>query len=347
MKKILTWGVALSILLCGSAFAGTAVKTTSSNVVKDAKVTSINDQHRVIVEYAKAALGNAYSNDWDNSISSAPMSKDEIAWLKTVTGLASGTVYFIDLTGKTYVGYSAAGLGSMAALEQWLKNNPSPFQNTSEIIDQWVDTKTSYSYVDGELKAVTESQPYVTVKNTTYEIIWKGYDVSPIVLDLDSNRAIDTAFGVWTKHAPKFFGQYAKFFDITGDGQEDYTEWMVGNANDGLLVMPENGKVESALQLFGTAGGYKDGYEKLSLVCDKDKNGWVEGGELEGLAIWRDINSDGVCQSNELSSLDDYQITAVSTNHSNYVSAYKKADGSVNTAWDWWPCVSETRKFRN
>jgi len=106
------------------------------------------------------------------------------------------------------------------------------------------------------------------------------------------------------------------------------------------------GKVEGALELFGTAGGFTDGFEKLSMICDHDNNGWVEGKELEGLKIWIDANHNGICEPEELHELSDFGITRISTRHENYVSSYQTADGSEHTLWDWWPASMEIRKFR-
>jgi hypothetical protein len=173
------------------------------------------------------------------------------------------------------------------------------------------------------------------------------WDASPIVLDLNGSGRIDTAKNEWRPHAPTFYKEYASNFDLTGDGQKDLCEWFKPGTKDGLLCIPENGEVRNALQLFGTAGGYNDGYEKLSIICDKDKNGWVEGSELEGLMLWVDSNHDGICQPDEQHSLSEFGVKRISAKHNNYVSVYDTTDGNTHKTWDWWPSMMEViRKFK-
>ncbi len=337
MKKLLAMVLGISILFTGSVFAGTTVRSEKQSTTTSSSQTS-EELHRVAIGYAYNNLGNFWTNDWDTK--SSQLTPAEIAYLKTLTRLSSDTVYIIDLTTKTVTTIPANNISSSNFYNNYCHPEPKlEFQGQTNTYGE------SFTIKDGVLTANTSTEQILNYLKTSYQVVFKAYDSSPVVIDLDNNRSIDTAFGIWTKHAPKFFSNYARFFDITGDGAVDYTEWTPSNVKDALLVKPENGKIESALQLFGTAGGYKDGYEKLSLTCDADKNGWVEGSELEGLALWQDMNSDGIFQASELKSLDTYGITAISTNHSNYVSSYKTNDGSLNISWDWWPAVSQLRKF--
>jgi len=165
---------------------------------------------------------------------------------------------------------------------------------------------------------------------------------SPIVLDLDSNKIIDSTRNIWTPHAPRFFQERTAFFDITGDGSIEYIEWL--GDKDGLLVKAgSDGTVTDANNLFGTAGGYRDGYEKMAEVLDLDKNGWVEGNELEGLCIWRDGNRNAKCEPSELISLQAVGIEKISTSHKNFQSVYMM-NGREYTTWDWWPTGFELMK---
>ncbi len=158
---------------------------------------------------------------------------------------------------------------------------------------------------------------------------------SPIVIDMDNNGIIDANRNMWTPHAPRFFQERTVYFDITGDGSIEYIEWL--GQKDGLLVRTNNdGSVTDANNLFGTAGGYKDGYEKMAEVLDLDKNGWVEGKELEGLSIWSDTNKNGKCETSELIPLSTLGIERISTSHKNFQSVYVM-NGKEFKTWDWWP----------
>ncbi len=284
--------------------------------------------HRVVTGYAQYSLGpNFYNNDWDRG-SLSGLTQDEINYLKSLTGFSAKVRYYIDVTGKVC--------------------QTSPFYNHSEEVSRNTSFEIKREYLNPYM--IIETYIYKTVvyfNDVKYVIVANVYDYSPLVLDLDDNGKIDTAFNDWQPHSPKFYVGFAKFFDITGDGNVDFTEWIAKDPKDGLLVMPDkDGKVETALQLFGTAGGYTDGYEKLSLVCDKDKNGWVEGKELEGLAIWVDENNNAKCEPNELKSLSEYGIVKISTKHHNFVSEYVTSDGKTHKMWDWWPAVKEVRMYK-
>ena len=223
--------------------------------------------------------------------------------------------------------------------------------NTFITNNNFVTTINRAGYVD--TTTTTTNQTHVNMQHVTdthtvdYQLQYYVFDNSPLILDLDKNGKVDTAMNRWMPHAPKFYVQYAKYFDITGDGVEDFTEWVAKNPSDGLLAVPDkNGKVRNALQLFGTAGGYIDGYEKLSLHFDLDGNGWVEGKELEGLKIWIDSNNDAVCQDSELRELREFDVKRICTRHKDYVSKYETKNGEIHTMWDWWPAAAETRKVK-
>lgn len=158
---------------------------------------------------------------------------------------------------------------------------------------------------------------------------------SPIIIDLDGNGKPDVTKGEWLPHAPKFFAKKTALFDITGDGKVEFMEWL--GPKDGLLVLPElNGDVKNGHNLFGTAGGYKDGYAKMALNLDFDENGWIEKEELAGLYIWRDKNGDAQAQKKELKKIQLYGIKKISVHHDKF-SSICYMNGKKTKTWDWWP----------
>jgi hypothetical protein len=274
---------------------------------------NVNVTHRVVSGYAQYELGpNFLENDWDEvrAGSWSNLTQADRDYLKSITGLSNGVWYYIDLTDRT---------GAIPGQDQ----NTMPFQDFSEILSEG-DVNINVSH--------------------TYSLILQVYDYSPIVLDLNNDKKIDVAYNYWLPHAPKFFTQNIVKFDITGDMVPDLVEWVVG-PNDGLLVEPGVKKVKSALDLFGTAGGYSNGYEKLA-TYDKDKNGFVEGKELEGFKVWIDKNQNGTCEENELFDIKQFNIKKLSVNHNGkYVSYYETNDGQKRLMWDWWPAAIEVKKI--
>ncbi len=277
--------------------------------------TKIVEIHRVVAGEAAYSIGpNFYDNDWDAGDISVlrNLPADDVAYLRSITNLSSGVTYYIDLDGRTY--------------------------NTTGFTDQVIDLGVSESE-EGDV--IIEEHG---IKEVKYNQIAYVYDYSPIILDLDMNQKVDVAYGYWLPHAPNFYDINPRKFDITGDGVEDYVEWLVG-PNDGLLVVPSAETVRSALDLFGTAGGWDNGFEKLA-TYDRDGNGWVEGDELAGFKIWIDENMNAVCEPGELFPIEEFHITRLMVKHTNYVSIYYTDDGKVHRMWDWWPAAIMLRKYR-
>lgn len=108
------------------------------------------------------------------------------------------------------------------------------------------------------------------------------------------------------------------FFDLDGDGQPNRTEWLKKGTNDGLLVIDDGtGNIKSGKQIFGETGlngeksKYKNGWEKLRDLYDKDKNGVVEGAELSNLKVWIDKNGDAKTDAGELKTLQELGIVSI------------------------------------
>lgn len=352
MKRILI-AILLVVFCAGCLYAAITTERPTKVIHKtntNYETQTAQEIHRVVMGYArKNASPNFYSNDWEdqgfyhNNTAYAALGEDAVnyigrtqfyamltqpekVYLQSITGLLANVQYYVDITGQVV--------------------STAPFEDYTET-ETSTSTTTTYENLDPYLVLMTDVYTVLTVNNdVVYQVIAQIYDQSPLVLDLNTDSTIDTAKNQWLPHAPKFYKEYARFFDMDGDGTPVFTEWTAPGLRDGLLVMPENGKVDSALQLFGTAGGYRDGFEKLSIICDKDKNGWVEGSELEGLSIWIDSNENATCESSELHPLSDYGISRLSTGNKDYVGRYATNDNGEHTMWDWWPAAMEVRKFR-
>ena len=136
---------------------------------------------------------------------------------------------------------------------------------------------------------------------------------SPIALDLNDDGEI----GVTGEHTARdsereTIGDTVDF-DIDGDGLMDQIEWFAGDG-DGILVdLAEiDGSNIDGNALFGDQGGqYDNGYEKLS-ERDANRDGTIDGDELDGLGLWVD-DGDAILEDGELRSIDEYDIESIST----------------------------------
>jgi hypothetical protein len=114
-------------------------------------------------------------------------------------------------------------------------------------------------------------------------------------------------------------------FDADGAGLRKRWTWITRDAG-WLVYDPHNtGKVTSSLQLFGSVTFWmfwQDGYQALAAL-DDDGDGMLGGKELQGLAIWQDLNSNGICEDGEVKPLEEWGIVAISCH---YVRDLERSD---------------------
>ncbi len=186
----------------------------------------------------------------------------------------------------------------------------------------------------------THTTTHTTTNTTTHSYSMNiPVTVTPIVLDLDGDGKIDASKGNYLPHQADF-SENTVLFDFYGDGFPVICEWVSGN--DGLLCRPEADGTVKGINLFGSANGYDNGYDELS-VLDTDKSGSLEGAELEGLMVWTDTNKNGIADKGELNSLDSLGITSIGVNHDNFVGSYVR-NGQSFKSFDWHPSMSNLHK---
>lgn len=129
--------------------------------------------------------------------------------------------------------------------------------------------------------------------------------------------------------------------------KREITEWLAKDGGDGFLVADLNGdgEINSAVELFGTEGSdgskYANGYEKLAALYDKNRDGKVDGAELNGLQIWVDSNADGKVQDGELQSLQQHDITSFDVGNYNGTTM----EGSYTTGGGYAPYLQFSGSF--
>ncbi len=165
--------------------------------------------------------------------------------------------------------------------------------------------------------------------------------ISPLLLDMDGDGAIQASGGQWLPHQ-KTDRERLAFFDFHGDKFPVLMEWP--GPKDGILCEPRADGSIDGTRLFGTANGFKDGYEALR-VRDSNNDGKISGDELKGLAVWTDLNSDARPQKGEVKPLAEHGVTELSLRHKNYVASFQR-DGKSYRMFDWWPQTYELNRVR-
>jgi tetratricopeptide (TPR) repeat protein len=161
-----------------------------------------------------------------------------------------------------------------------------------------------------------------------------GRAITPIVIPLSSQTSLE-----------ELVNENASIpFDLDGSGLVRRWGWITPGA--GWLVYDENSRVQirSALQLFGNVTFWvfwENGYQALAAL-DDDGDGFIRGEELRGLALWQDLNSNGISESGEVLSLEEWGITGLSYETSLHPSGIlwspngvQLRDGSNRPSFDW------------
>jgi hypothetical protein len=169
--------------------------------------------------------------------------------------------------------------------------------------------------------------------------------VTPLVVPLRDDLAV----------ADLLTGVPSVSFDADASGVAREWTWITPSV--GWLVWDPKGRgqVRSGLQLFGNVTFWlfwPDGYEALCAL-DDNGDGQLTGNELSGLAIWRDLNQDGISQPGEVEPLSGMGISALSCEHRRLPAASSIAafsprgvtlrDGRTRPSYDVWLRPREAR----
>lgn len=151
--------------------------------------------------------------------------------------------------------------------------------------------------------------------------------IDPLVLDLDGDGIELTSVD-----------NYLVRFDVDADGFREATGWV--QSDDGLLVLDHNGDgfINDISELFGNQT--TSGFVALRGI-DDNADGIIDTADVNfsRLQVWRDLDSDGRSDGNELFTLDELGISRIrtaasSTNVTNAgnqiaeTSSFELADGT-------------------
>lgn len=261
----------------------------------------------------------------------------------SATGFENPTAF----NGADVLGIESRVVGGRTA--SW---NPSPTTSASYLVPIGASaTSTSTTSRDvrvGDFVLGTNTEVRTTTTNysgnaevTVYQVSGSKY-VSPLVLDMSGQGRLEASNGDWLPHPARFDRKRVALFDFHANGFEVMMEWV--GPNDGLLVEPRaDGSVDGSC-LFGTTGGYLNGFDKLT-VRDASRDGVISGRELDGLCVWQDRNSNGRVDEGEVRTVRSLCITEISLRHANFRSTFV-INGGRRVMWDWWPTAMELKKVR-
>jgi Ca2+-binding RTX toxin-like protein len=275
-----------------STFTATVTDVNEGAYLASTKQYYIND------DQGTGLFGSAiYAIDPDTGSSSVSFAIDYSTVTLTESNISAGSSSDVDNTGNPYVylsngnrlGFSIPGDGEW---EGGIKNHPTLGGRQYYQLD--------YSF-DLILTDSTGVQSRERINVTFRKHGTSG--APPIVLDLDGDGIELTDF----EGSPVLF-------DMDLDGVRDQTGWV--GSDDGLLALDRNsnGMIDniSEISFVADVDGAQSDLEGLRRY-DSDNDGYFDrdDSQFSEFLIWKDVNQDGISQSNELKSLEYWGIRAI------------------------------------
>jgi hypothetical protein len=133
-------------------------------------------------------------------------------------------------------------------------------------------------------------------------------------------------------------------FDLDGSGLTRHWGWITPKAAWLVFDGKQTGQITSGLQMFGSVTFWifwRDGYQALGSL-DANGDGLLNGTELNGLALWQDINGNGISEPGEVKPIATYGIDQLSCRGEAADPGLRLSrqgvrfkDGSFRPTYDW------------
>ena len=158
--------------------------------------------------------------------------------------------------------------------------------------------------------------------------------ISPIIFSFTSRATISELLAPDSNVA----------FDLSGFGGGEHWPWV--RPDTGFLVWDpqRSGRIASARQMFGTYTfgiPRENGYRALASL-DDNRDGFLTGAELHGIAVWFDANGDASSERGEVIPVEDLGITSIAIHESGLEGIHPTnsqgvmlRDGTWLPTWDW------------
>ncbi len=130
-------------------------------------------------------------------------------------------------------------------------------------------------------------------------------------------------------------------FDLDGFASGRAWTWLRPETCILVWDPSHTGRVASGRQLFGTVTWWmfwRDGFEPLAAL-DDNRDGKLTGTELEGMAVWRDANANGISDPGEVIPAGEFGIVEIAIRTSEIILR----DGTGLPMFDWVPQGSNKR----
>ena len=183
------------------------------------------------------------------------------------------------------------------------------------------------------LDPVKDAAEISGLKDKQTKLSSMGRSVTPILIPLDNSpfeKLVDARATV--------------AFDLDGSGLQRQWGWITPHAAWLVYDATATGKITSGLQMFGSVTFlifWRDGYQALGAL-DDNNDGVLRGNELRGLALWRDVNGNGISDPGEVRPVGDYGIQSldcgsewVGPDLRRSANGVRFEDGSIRPSYDW------------
>jgi len=182
--------------------------------------------------------------------------------------------------------------------------NPIHSRNRGSIGPGVCYSEETIGYLLKLLDPVKEQGEIASLKAKQSTLLSMGRAITPILIPVEAETALA---GLVDPHA-------RITFDLDGSGLPRQWGWITPKAAWLVFDSDGRGQIKSGLQMFGSVTFWifwRDGYAALAAL-DDNLDGVLEGAELRGLALWRDLNCNGVSDPGEVKPVAAFGIAAIS-----------------------------------